>query len=59
MLADTGAAVLAVQEYALLGRLMSGIASSVPATALAAAPPHPLPSGARRAVRQPRGGESG
>ena len=27
MLADTGAAVLAAQEYALLGRLMPGIAS--------------------------------
>jgi hypothetical protein len=39
VLADTGAAVLAAEECALLGRLMSGIAASVPTTALAAAPP--------------------
>ena len=54
MLADTGVVLLTAEEYALLGRLMSGIASSVPATALAAAPPHPLPSAARSAARQPR-----
>jgi len=54
MLADTGAAVLTAQEYALLGRLMSGIASSVPATALAAAPSRPLSPAAQSAARQPR-----
>ena len=54
MLADTGVVLLTAEEYALLGRLMSGIASSVPATALAAAPSRPLPSAARSAARQPR-----
>ena len=59
VLADTGAAVLTAGEYALLGRLMSGIAGSVPATGLAAGPSRPLPSAARHAARQPRGGEPG
>jgi hypothetical protein len=59
LLADTGAAVLTAEEYALLGRLMSGIVGSVPATALAAALPRPLPSASRRAAPQPRGGEPG
>jgi hypothetical protein len=54
MLADTGVVLVTAEEYALLGKLMSGIASSVPATALAAAPSHPLPSAARSAARQPR-----
>jgi len=54
MLADTGAAVLTPGEYALLGRLMSAIASSVPTTALAAMPSRPLLSAARSAARQPR-----
>jgi hypothetical protein len=54
MLADTGVVLLTAEEYALLGRLMSGIASNVPATALAAAPSRPLPSAARSAARQPR-----
>ena len=54
MLADTGVVLLTAEEYALLGKLMSGIASSVPATALAAAPSRPLPSAARSAARQPR-----
>jgi hypothetical protein len=59
VLADTGAAVLTAAEYALLGRLMSGMASSMPATGLAAGPSRPLPSAARHAARQPRGGEPG
>jgi hypothetical protein len=59
VLADTGAVVLTAQEYALLGRLMSGIADSVPAMALIAVPPRPLPSAERHAARQPRGGEPG
>ena len=59
VLADTGAAVFTAGEYALLGRLMSGMASSVPATGLAAAPSRPLPSATRHAARQPRGGEPG
>ncbi len=59
MLADTGTAVLTAQEYALLGRLMSGIDGSMPATALAAAPSRPRPSTAQHAARQPRGGEPG
>jgi hypothetical protein len=54
MLADTGVVLLTAEEYALLGKLMSGIASSVPTTALAAAPSRPLPSAARSAGRQPR-----
>ena len=54
MLADTGAVLVTSEEYALLGRLMSGIASSVPTTALAAMPSRPLPSAARSAARQPR-----
>jgi hypothetical protein len=58
MLADTGAVVHTAQEYAVLGRLMSGIVGSEPATALAAAPSRPLPSAARSATRQPRGGEA-
>jgi hypothetical protein len=58
MLADIGTAVLTAQEYTLLGRLMSGIASSAPATALAAAPPQPLPFAARHAAGSP-GGEPG
>jgi hypothetical protein len=59
VLADTGAAALTAGEYALLGRLMSGIASSMPATGLAAGPSRPLPSAARHAARQPRSGEPG
>jgi len=58
VLADTGAAVLTAGEYALLGGLMSGIASSVPGTGLAAWPSRPLPSPSRHAP-QPRGGEPG
>lgn len=58
VLVDTGAVVLTAQEYALLGRLMSGIDGSFPATGLAAAPSRPLSSAAQSAARQP-GGESG
>jgi hypothetical protein len=58
MLADTGAVLLTAAEYALLGRLMSGIAGSVPATELAAVPSRPVPSTARPAARS-FGGESG
>jgi hypothetical protein len=58
VLADTGAAVLTAGEYALLGGLVSGIASSVPATGLAAGPSRPLPSPSRHAPRH-RGGEPG
>ena len=54
MLADTGVVLLTGEEYALLGRLMSGIAGSVPTTALAAMPSRPLPSAARSAARQSR-----
>jgi DNA invertase Pin-like site-specific DNA recombinase len=54
MLADTGVVLLTAEEYALLGRLMSGIAGSAPATALAGMPSRPLPSAARSAARQPR-----
>jgi hypothetical protein len=54
MLADIGVVLVTSEEYALLGRLMSGIASSVPTTALAAMPSRPLPSAARSAARQPR-----
>jgi hypothetical protein len=54
VLADTGAALLTAEEYALLGRLMSGIVGSVPTTALAAAPPRSLPSAARHAAQRPR-----
>jgi hypothetical protein len=59
VLADTGTAVLTAGEYALLGGLMSDIVSSFPATGLAGAPSRPLPSAARHAARQPRGGEPG
>ena len=58
MLADTGAALLTAEEYALLGRLMSGIAGSAPATGLAALPSRPVPSAARPATRR-FGGEPG
>jgi hypothetical protein len=54
MLADTGAAVLTAQEYALLGRLMFGVTGSVSSSGLAAVPSRPLPSAARHAARQPR-----
>jgi hypothetical protein len=54
MLADTGAVLLTPQEYALLGRLMSGIAGSAPARGLAAVPSRPLPSAAQSAARRPR-----
>jgi hypothetical protein len=59
VLADTGAAVLTAGEYALLGRLMSGIDGGVSATGVAAVPSRPLPSAARHAVRQSRRGETG
>jgi len=58
MLADTGAVLLTVQEYALLGSLMTGIASSVPSSGLAAAQSRPLPSAARHAPGR-LGGEPG
>lgn len=54
MLADTGAVLLTPQEYALLGRLMSGIAGSAPAVGLAAVPSRPLPSAAQSAALRPR-----
>jgi len=54
VLANTGAVVLTAQEYALLGRLMSGFDGRVPTTALAAAPSRPLPSAAQSAARLPR-----
>jgi hypothetical protein len=55
MLADTGAVLLTAEEYALLGRLMSGNAR---ATELAAVPSRPVPSTARPATRS-FGGEPG
>jgi len=58
VLAETGAVVLTARGYALLGRLMSGIASSVAATALAATPSRPLPSAAQSAPGS-LGGKSG
>ena len=51
MLADTGAVLLTAEEYALLGRLISGVAGRVPATGLAAVPSRTLPSAARHAAR--------
>jgi hypothetical protein len=51
VLADTGTGVLTLEEYTLLGRLMSG---SVAATGLAVAPSRPLPSATRHAARQSR-----
>ena len=60
MLADTGAVLLTAEEYALLGRLMSGNAR---ATGLAALPSRPVPSkhGPRPEVGGPGsfGGEPG
>jgi hypothetical protein len=58
VLADTGTAVLTAGEYALLGGLMSGIASNVSATGLAGGPSRRLPSAPRHAP-QPGGGEPG
>jgi hypothetical protein len=55
MLADTGAVLLTADEYALLGRLMSG---SARATGLPALPSRPVPSAARPATRS-FGGEPG